>query len=640
MNSRFKANFIKFLNFGILSFLVITSTTSLLIAQAPHLLKYQGLLKDNENNPIANSSVRVDLSLLDTGIDVYSESHTIMTSSDGIFSLNIGGGNSSEDFSSIDWASGSITMDVMINGQMFEESIRFLSVPYAFYALEAASGEQGPRGIPGPEGPKGEQGVQGLPGERGEQGAPGDIGPKGDMGEGLKIDEVANSLPSCNNCEVGYVVQIEDKLYVWDGTGFADPIQIGGVKGDKGDTGDRGPKGDTGEQGPKGDIDSVVFSNSRIDDEVTIFANDKVLTAFSINDADSDHLNEIQSLSLSNNQLVLSQNGGSINLGAFNTEKIWQESADRISYNSFVINDSGDIFSEMYRLYKNADNAGIGTLNGPNNSVNVSLGGLNFEPNRGYISLHNENNIINSFLYMDSDGGVMNLSDENGNSGLQFWLWSDGSGYGNFNGPNGSNIILSSTENSANHGIITINGNNGEEKVAMLVNSRNQGVVTVSDNDGSVKAGIFVDANNQGDIFADLKTFRMDSPSDDSKEIWYASLEGPEAGAYERGTQRLAKGEMFVRYSDHFQDVINPHTLTIVLTPHSADTYGLAVIEKTSIGFKVKELKNGEGNFTFDWVATGVRAGYEDYKVIRDKMSFNNNFKNNQAPKLQNPYHE
>lgn len=64
--------------------------------------------------------------------------------------------------------------------------------------------------------------------------------------------------------------------------------------------------------------------------------------------------------------------------------------------------------------------------------------------------------------------------------------------------------------------------------------------------------------------------------------------------------------------------MINPETVTVILTPHSADTYGLAVVEKTAEGIRVRELRGGRGNFGFDYEVKGVRKGYEDYRVIRD----------------------
>lgn len=144
------------------------------------------------------------------------------------------------------------------------------------------------------------------------------------------------------------------------------------------------------------------------------------------------------------------------------------------------------------------------------------------------------------------------------------------------------------------------------------------GYVAVQDVNSQIQAGMFVDGNGDGIVFGDSKNFRMDHPTEPGKEIWYASLEGPEAAAYERGVGQLSNGTVFIEYSEHFKLVINPETVTVNLTPHYADTYGLAVVEKTSEGFVVKELKNRKGNFSFDWEVKAVRSGYEDYRVIRD----------------------
>jgi len=57
----------------------------------------------------------------------------------------------------------------------------------------------------------------------------------------------------------------------------------------------------------------------------------------------------------------------------------------------------------------------------------------------------------------------------------------------------------------------------------------------------------------------------------------------------------------------------------VTLTPLDAASKGLAVVEKTATGFIVKELGGGTGNYQFDWRVEGVRKGYEDFEVIRDK---------------------
>ena len=135
------------------------------------------------------------------------------------------------------------------------------------------------------------------------------------------------------------------------------------------------------------------------------------------------------------------------------------------------------------------------------------------------------------------------------------------------------------------------------------------------------RAGMYLNSSNQGVLFADVKNFKMTHPADPTKDIWYACIEGPEAGAYERGTATLTNGEVTVKFSDHFGLVVNPNTLTVILTPLSADSKGLAVIRKSETGFVVKELLGGTGNYSFDWEVKGVRKGFENYKVIRDKNS-------------------
>ena len=137
---------------------------------------------------------------------------------------------------------------------------------------------------------------------------------------------------------------------------------------------------------------------------------------------------------------------------------------------------------------------------------------------------------------------------------------------------------------------------------------------------------MYVDGSGNGLLFADganggVKSFVMPHPRKADKEIWFASLEGPEAAAYERGVATLENGEAWVPFSEAFEIVANPATMTVILTPHSADTYGLAVVEKTATGFRVKEFKGGTGSFSFDWEVKCVRKGWEDWEVERDRRA-------------------
>ena len=146
------------------------------------------------------------------------------------------------------------------------------------------------------------------------------------------------------------------------------------------------------------------------------------------------------------------------------------------------------------------------------------------------------------------------------------------------------------------------------------------GAIYVYDDEDIRRAGMEVrQSDGLGVVWADVKNFRIDHPESVDKEIVYASLEGPEAAAYSRGTSSLKNGKVFVKFPEHFMHVANPETMTIQLTPLYANTIGLAVIEKTSEGFWVQERMDGEGSFDFDWQVTCVRKGYEDFQVIRNK---------------------
>lgn len=135
------------------------------------------------------------------------------------------------------------------------------------------------------------------------------------------------------------------------------------------------------------------------------------------------------------------------------------------------------------------------------------------------------------------------------------------------------------------------------------------------------RAGMFVNDSGRGQIFAIIKNFRMDYPGKADKEIWYASLEGPEAGAYERGAGTLVNGETIIPFSEHFALVTIEEDMTVMLTPLSGESLGLAVVEKTKAGFKVKVLQNGKVDYSFDWETKGVRAGFERYEGVRVKSA-------------------
>jgi hypothetical protein len=143
------------------------------------------------------------------------------------------------------------------------------------------------------------------------------------------------------------------------------------------------------------------------------------------------------------------------------------------------------------------------------------------------------------------------------------------------------------------------------------------GEVTVHDHLGATQAGMHVADSGEGIVWGDTKNFRMENPKDPATEIWYACIEGPEAAAYLRGTARLENGRASISFPDHFKAVATVEGMTIQLTPRSASSEGLALINNSIEGFEVQELRNGSGNYEFDFLVMAIRDGYQDYKVIR-----------------------
>lgn len=172
-------------------------------------------------------------------------------------------------------------------------------------------------------------------------------------------------------------------------------------------------------------------------------------------------------------------------------------------------------------------------------------------------------------------------------------------------------------------GQITIRNSQGDIHVSAggQFGDPTRGFVAVGDSDNEQKVAMFVDAQGRGTIAAEVKNFRIADPTDPAREIWYASLEGPEVGAYIRGTARLLNGEAVVEFPEHFRAIASPQGMTVSLTPLSADSRGLAVTEKGAARLVIRELGQGRGSYEFDYVVHVVRRGHEDYQPVRPAQS-------------------
>jgi uncharacterized protein (TIGR02145 family) len=112
-------------------------------AQPPQKISYQAVVRDNQEQIVANKIIGVQISILQNSTEIYKETHQPQTNANGLFSLEIGGGNAVlGNFSTIDWSIGKhfVETKIDLNGgtnYTLSSTTELSSVPYAFHAQTA-----------------------------------------------------------------------------------------------------------------------------------------------------------------------------------------------------------------------------------------------------------------------------------------------------------------------------------------------------------------------------------------------------------------------------------------------------------------------------------------------------------------------
>jgi microcystin-dependent protein len=268
--------------------LLLLATVSIL-AQTPEKMSYQAVLRDASNTLLTNQEVGMQISILQntaTSAAVYVETQTPTTNLNGLVSLEIGTGSTSDSFASIDWSAGPYFIKIATDpngGSSYSitGTSQLMSVPFAMYAKTSGSSIPGPQGEPGTNGTDGTQGIQGeigtagADGTQGIQGATGTpgaagtngtSGTKGDTGNvGEKGDTGAQGTQGIQGATGTSGAAGADGATGAAGTNGTQGIQgdtgsvgadgaagTNGKNGDKGDTGDQGIQGETGTTGETG----------------------------------------------------------------------------------------------------------------------------------------------------------------------------------------------------------------------------------------------------------------------------------------------------------------------------------------------------------------------------------------------------
>ncbi len=135
-----------------IAFLSLLLIAVLVTAQTPNRMSYQSVIRDTDNNLVANQEVGMQISILQGAADgtaVYVERHFPETNANGLVSLEIGGGTIvSGSFEEIDWGADMyfIKTETDLQGgasYTIAGVSQVLSVPYALHAKTAETATEG-----------------------------------------------------------------------------------------------------------------------------------------------------------------------------------------------------------------------------------------------------------------------------------------------------------------------------------------------------------------------------------------------------------------------------------------------------------------------------------------------------------------
>ncbi|MBN2613465.1 MAG: DUF1566 domain-containing protein [Bacteroidales bacterium] len=307
--------------------------------QTPQKMSYQAVVRNSSNELITNHAVSIRISILQGSVNgtvVFTETHTPGANDNGLVSLEIGAGTLADgDFTSIDWANGPYFIKTETDpaggtNYIITGTSQILSVPYALHAKTA----ENIRNIEMFE-------LKGLA-------LPYTFGPDEDY-VGTEGGFIGFGHNGVSEDFLGYK---NNTLFWKDSPGGGDIIEpdmvIGGKLGIGTDTLDDRLE-------VNGDIDVHNFTVKNIANPVNeqdaatkayvdanggfsgawtdITGKPTTLAGYGITDADASNTNEIQSLSLSESVLSLSNGGGSVTLPP-SGGSLWSQNGSHIYYNN------------------------------------------------------------------------------------------------------------------------------------------------------------------------------------------------------------------------------------------------------------------------------------------------------------------
>lgn len=134
----------------VISILPLLIFTLSLLAQVPNKMSYQAVIRNSDDELVVNQEIVMQISILkdkSSGSAVYAETQYVKTNANGLVSLEIGTGTTSDIFAEIDWSTGAYFIKTETDpygGNEFTltSTTQLLSVPYAMHAGSVDGAEE------------------------------------------------------------------------------------------------------------------------------------------------------------------------------------------------------------------------------------------------------------------------------------------------------------------------------------------------------------------------------------------------------------------------------------------------------------------------------------------------------------------
>ncbi len=150
-------------------------------------------------------------------------------------------------------------------------------------------------------------------------------------------------------------------------------------------------------------------------------------------------------------------------------------------------------------------------------------------------------------------------------------------------------------------------GTSGPLPMILGTNSVNR--IEIGANGGVTVTGDFT-------VSGGTKNFAVIDPTNSANAIYYAALEGPEAGTYVRGTAKTVDGVAVIELPRYFSSITEQERMTVQLTPFGG--WGqVYVAERSPERIVVKLAPGSSEELEFDYFVQGIRLGYLDFEVER-----------------------